>query len=101
MAQFDVLRPKNTSVFPLVVDVQADIHTKLVTRLVVPLAQRSRYAQPLTRLTPMVRLRDVEYVVLAPQMAAYPAAALGEVVGSIAQHRAVLIAALDFLIVGG
>jgi toxin CcdB len=100
MAQFDVLRPKNASQFPLVVDVQADIHARLIGRLVVPMAPRSRYAQPLTRLTPVVKVRDVDYVVLVPQMAAYPAAALGEVVGSIAQHRAVLIAALDFLIVG-
>jgi toxin CcdB len=100
MAQFDVLRPKNASQFPLVVDVQADIHAKLVTRLVVPLAQRSRYAQPLTRLTPLVKVRNVEYVVLVPQLAAYPAAALGEVAGSLAQQRAILIAALDFLIVG-
>jgi len=100
MAQFDVLRPKNTSTFPLVVDVQADLHARLVSRLVIPMAPRSRYTQPLTRLTPLVRVRDVDYVVVVPQMASYPAAALGELVGSVAQHRAVLIAALDFLVVG-
>jgi hypothetical protein len=100
MAQFDVLRTKSGGIYPLVVDIQADVHAKLVTRIVVPMTMRSRYAQPVTRLTPTVTVRDGEYVVLFPQMAAVPNASLGEVVSSLSAQRAVLIAALDLLITG-
>ncbi|TMQ09646.1 MAG: plasmid maintenance protein CcdB [Deltaproteobacteria bacterium] len=100
MAQFDVFRIKSGGIYPLVVDVQADVHTKLVTRIVVPMALRSRYAQPASRLTPTVKVRDAEYVVLFPLMAAVPHASLGEVVGSLAPHRGALISALDLLITG-
>jgi hypothetical protein len=51
MAQFDVLRTKAGSVYPLVVDIQSEVHAKLVTRVVVPMAARARYVQPVTRLT--------------------------------------------------
>lgn len=100
MAQFDVLRTKGAAIYPLVVDIQADVHAKLVTRIVIPMAARTRYAQPVTRLTPTVRVRDGDYVVLFPLMAAVPSASLGEIVGSLVAHRAILIGALDLLITG-
>ena len=99
MPQFDVLRTKNPT-YPLVVDVQADLHAKLATRVVVPMVLRTRYAQPATRLTPVIEVRGNDYVLLFPQMAAVPKQALGAVVGSLAAERTVLIAALDLLITG-
>ena len=100
MAQFDVLRTKGSAIYPLVVDVQADLHTKLATRVVVPLVSRARYALPATRLTPTVKVRDDEYVILFPLIAAVPTSALGVLVASLAPQRAILIAALDLLITG-
>jgi toxin CcdB len=100
MAQFDVLRTKAGAVYPLAVDIQADLHGKLVTRIVVPMVLRSRYAQPTTRLTPIVAVRDTDYVAVFPLLAAVPRSSLGEVVGSLAPERAALIAALDLLITG-
>jgi len=101
MAQLDVLRNPRGGTYPLVVDVQADLHDRLTTRVVVPLTPRSRYAaQPITRLQPLVKVRGDEYVVVVPMIAAVPRASLGEVVGSLASHRAALIAALDLLITG-
>jgi len=87
--------------YPLVVDIQADVHAKLATRIVVPMVTRARYTQPATRLTPILKVRDEDYVLLFPLMAAIPNAALGEIVGSFAAQRATLIAALDLLITGG
>ena len=100
MAQFDVHRTRAAATYPLVVDVQADVHAKLVTRLVAPMVTRARYTQPATRLTPVVRVRDADYVILFPLAAAVPTASLGEVVASLAFQRGGLIAALDLLITG-
>jgi len=101
MAQFDVLKNPRGGAYPLVVDVQAELHGRLATRVVVPLTPRSRYsAQPITRLQPLVKVRGEEYVVVVPMIAAVPKASLGEVVGSLASQRAALIGALDLLITG-
>ena len=100
MPQFDVFRTRSATVYPFVVDIQADVHGKLATRIVVPMVTRARYAQPATRLTPIVRVRDDDYILLFPLMAAVPTASLGEIVGSLVAQRATLIAALDLLITG-
>jgi toxin CcdB len=100
MAQFDVLRTKTGAGYPLVVDMQADLHARLITRIVVPMMQRSRYTVPATRLTPIVSVRNVDYVALFPLLAAVPQASLGETVGSLAAQRGALIAALDLLVTG-
>ena len=100
MAHLDVHRARAAATYPFVVDVQGDIHAKLGSRLVAPMIVRSRYTQPLTRLTPTVTVRDAEYVVLMPALAAVPTSSLGEIVGSLASHRNALIAAVDLLITG-
>jgi toxin CcdB len=101
MAQFDVLKNVRGGAYPLVVDVQDDLHRRLATRVVVPLTPRSRYAaQPMTRLQPLVKVRGEEYVAVVPMLAAVPRTTLGEIVGSLASQRAALIGALDLLITG-
>ena len=100
MAHFDVHRARAAAIYPFVVDVQADIHAKLAVRLVAPMIARSRYTQPLTRLTPAFMVRDAEYVVLVPLLASVPSSSLGEIVGSLASHRSALIAAIDLLVTG-
>jgi toxin CcdB len=100
MPQFDVLRTRGAAIYPFVVDIQADVHATLATRIVVPMVTRARYTLPATRLTPIVKLRDDDYVLLFPLMAAVPNASLGEIVGSLAAQRAALVAALDLLITG-
>jgi toxin CcdB len=100
MPQFDVFRTRGAGIYPFVVDVQADVHSKLATRIVVPLVPRARYTQPATRMTPIMKVGDHDHVVLFPLMAAVPTASLGEIVGSLAAQRATLLAALDLLITG-
>jgi len=101
MAQFDVLRNPRGGAYPLVVNVQAELHERLATRVVVPLTPRARYAaQPITRLQPLVKVRGEEYVAVVPMIAAVPKASLGERVGTLASRRADLIAALDLLVTG-
>lgn len=101
MPQFDVFRNPRGGIYPLVLDVQADLHAKLATRVVVPLVARGKYAgQPLTRLTPVLKVRGDDYVVVFPLLAAVSRLSVGELVGSLASQRAALIAALDLLITG-
>jgi toxin CcdB len=101
MAQFDVYRNPKGGIFPLLVDVQADLLSQLATRVVVPLATVRRYgAKPITRLNPTARLGGVEYVLVFQELAAIPKSALGERVGTLAQRRAELTAAVDLLFTG-
>ncbi|CAN5921803.1 hypothetical protein BH11MYX3_BH11MYX3_33300 [soil metagenome] len=101
MAQFDVHKSPRGGVYPLVVDLQSDLHATLATRVVVPLVMRRKYGGPqVTRLTPSVNVGDDEYVAVFPLMAAVPTSALGAALTTIERQRAVLIAALDLLITG-
>lgn len=100
MPQFDVYKTRNSTIYPLVVDVQADVHARLGSRVVIPMVLRTRYALPVSRLTPQVTIRDDDYVVLIPQLAAIPRTELGAIVGSLATQRASLVAALDLLVTG-
>jgi toxin CcdB len=62
MAQFDLFRNVRGGMFPLLVDVQADLLSELATRVVVPLVPAQRWrAKPLTRLNPTSIVRGVEY----------------------------------------
>jgi toxin CcdB len=101
MPQFDVFRNTRGGTFPLVVDVQAELHASLISRIVVPLIPRTRSpARPITRLNPVITIGGSAYVLLFPLMASVPRTSLGELVGTLAAHRATLIAALDLLITG-
>jgi len=101
MAQFDVFRNARGGMFPLVVDVQADLHASLASRVVVPLILRGRAAaRPITRLNPVITLGGAAYVAVFPMMASVLRTSLGEPVGSLAAHRATLIGALDLLLTG-
>ncbi len=101
MAQFDVHKDRKGKVYPLLLDVQADLLTHLDTRVVVPLALKRTYrAKPMRILNPTVLVRNVEYVAVFQEIAAIAVSEVGEVVASVASQRSAVIAALDFLLTG-
>ncbi|MCW5889774.1 MAG: CcdB family protein [bacterium] len=101
MAQFDVFRNPRGGTFPLLLDVQSELLSELATRVVVPLAPVRQWpATPLTRLNPMARLRQVDYVLVFQELAAIPKAALGPTVGSLRARRDDIVGALDLLFTG-
>jgi toxin CcdB len=101
MAQFDVFRNPRGGQFPLLLDIQAELLSQLATRVVVPMARLKRHgAKPMTRLNPTAMVGGVEYVLVFQEVAAIPSAALGDRVGSLAQRRVDLVAAIDFLFTG-
>lgn len=104
MAQFAVYRnrnPKSKTDIPYLLDVQSDLLSELGTRVVVPLFEKKALGiKPLTKLTPEFEVDGKTCVLMIPQLAGIPTKELGEPVGDLAQHRTVIIAALDLLITG-
>jgi toxin CcdB len=101
MAQFDLHRNPRRGAFPLLLDVQSDLLARLETRVVVPLMTVRRYgAKPITRLNPLATIDGVSYVMLFQELAAVPPDAVGPKVGSLADRRTELVAALDLLFTG-
>ncbi len=104
MAQFTVYRNKSQrtkSTFPLLVDVQSDLLEPLLTRVVIPLGKASALGKkPLINLTPPVVFDGDHYVLMTPQLAGVARSDLGAPVGSLAEQRQMILAALDFLLTG-
>lgn len=104
MAQFDVHRngnPGSADEFPLLLDVQADLHDGLRTRLVVPLARLDRKSGPIIKdLMPLLTVAGVEYAMITPQAAGIATRLLGERVDNLSARRQDIIAALDLLLTG-
>jgi toxin CcdB len=101
MAQFDFYKNPRGGSYPLLLDVQADVLSRLATRAVVPLMSLKRYgAKPITRLNPIAKIAAVDYVLLVQELSAMPASALVSKHGSLAARRADIVAALDLLLTG-
>jgi toxin CcdB len=101
MAQFDVHADRKAKLYPLLLDVQADLLADLDTRTVVPMAPKRRYpVTPIRRLNPTFVIEGVEYVAIFQELAAIPARELGELRGSLARQRAAIVGALDLLFTG-
>lgn len=101
MAQFDIYRTPRPGPFTLLLDVQATLLSSLATRVVAPMAKRKSYgAPPITQLNPTVKIAGVEYVIVFQELAAVPAAELGEALGSLKARKDELVRALDLLFTG-
>lgn len=102
MAQFDVYRnpdPATSREIPYVLDIQYDLFTHLATRLVAPLEDAAG-AQPMQRLNPVFTVENRPVVMATADLAALHIGELGDRVGSLADRRDEIIAAIDFLITG-
>ncbi len=104
MAQFDVFKNRNTStrkIYPLLLDVQHPVLDSLSTRIVIPLARtRTHPSLSMEVLAPVVQFDEEIFVLMTPQISAIPARSLQEPVGSLAECRTEIIAALDFAFTG-
>jgi toxin CcdB len=104
MAQFDVYQNKNSrskAMYPLLVDVQAELLDELQTRVVIPLTKLPALVRtPIGGLVPTVKVSNTNYLLLTPELAGVPVSSLGKAVANILGQRLVIIAALDLLITG-
>jgi toxin CcdB len=104
VAQFTVYRNKSQrtkSTFPFLVDVQSDLLEQLQTRVVIPLTKTSAIAKkPMSNLMPILKFDGETYVLMTPQLAGVAQTDLGAPTGSLAEQRQVIVAAIDFLLMG-
>jgi toxin CcdB len=103
MAQFDVFVnpiPGARRVYPYVAVLQSDLASTGRERIVAPLAPKARLTGTVGRMTPHVRVANVDHVLLIPSMAAIAAADLRESRGQLLAYRDAIVAALDYLFLG-
>lgn len=104
MGQFWVYRnenPRTNEIYPLLVDVQAELLQDLKTRAVIPLAKSDELTDfPLMYLTPSVTFVDESYVLMTPLLAGVAVTELGSHLGSIVNQERVITTALSFLFEG-
>src|SRR5262245_19896273 len=102
MAQFDVYRnpsERTRRAMPLLLVVQHDSVSESSSVMVIPFAAPLKISSS-SRLYPVFKVGQKEYMLLTPDMASMPRAALKEPVASLAQERNRIIAALDLLFAG-
>ncbi len=102
MAQFDVYRNTNRATndaIPYLIDVQTDLLDVLKTRVVIPL-ERCNNNKPVQTLSPVFTVEDTPVMMCTPELAGIYAKHLGEHVGSLAEYRQEIMAALDLLFSG-
>lgn len=104
MARFDVYANPggHASTTPYLLDVQSNLLDGLDSRMVVPLRSLDHFPQVKLsmRLTPVLRINDMDYLLETPKMAAVPQRILKTAVASLAHEQAQITAALDFLFQG-
>lgn len=83
-----------------VVDVQAELLSRLATRMVVPLVPVSDAPAPISDLNPIVNIDGVSHVLLTQALASIPVGELRKPVCSIDSHHDTITRALDVLFVG-
>lgn len=103
MSQYDVfdnpiLRARQA--FPFVVVLQSEWADTGRDRIVAPLVPRARMPGVVGRLTPVVKVRRVDHVLLVPRMTAVTAADLNGVRDDLSAFRDHIVAAIDFLFLG-
>jgi hypothetical protein len=103
VAQFDVFVnpvPQARRAYPYVAVLQSDLAETGLERIVAPLVPKARLPGTMGRLTPHVRISDIEHVLLVPGLAAIAARDLRELRGHLGAHRETIVAALDYLFLG-
>ncbi|WP_147127616.1 CcdB family protein [Shimia ponticola] len=97
MAQYDVYDLTGVG---LVVDVQSDLLDPLTTAVVMPFMARDAAPTPARRLNPVIEFEGQERVLVPQFMAAVQRSALQGPVGTVAEHRDDITAALDMVFHG-
>ena len=103
MAQLDVYENPNPATqeeIPYLLDVQTGLLEGLASRVVVPLIKASAMGKAAQHLNPRFTVGQSEVIMSTAELAGIPTRLLGHKVGSLADRRNEIIAALDFLFSG-
>jgi len=97
---FDNPIPRAKGAFPFVTVLQSELADTGRERMVAPLVPRAHMPGVSGRLTPIVKVCDVEHVLLVPRMTPVEIADLDGVKDHLTPYRNEIVAALDFLFLG-
>ena len=103
MRQYDVFDnpiPRARPAFPFVVILQSELADTGRDRIVAPLVPRARMPGVAGRLTPIVKVRGIDHVLVVPRMTTVAAADLHGVRDQLTPYRDNIVAAIDFLFLG-
>lgn len=103
MSQYDVFDnpiARARQAFPFVAILQSDLADTGRDRIVAPLVPRTRMPGVTGRLTPVVKVRRVDHVLLVPRMTAVSAADLRAHKDQLASYRDEIVSAVDLLFLG-
>lgn len=103
MAQFDVYEnqnPETKEAIPYLLDLQADLLDNLTTRVVAPLVTVAAMGKAAKYLNPQFNIHQTALIMSTAELAGVSLHVLGDKVCSLKEHRAEIIAALDFLFTG-
>lgn len=93
--------PRTKRQYPYLLDIQSDLLSELKTTIVIPLTP-SKIAEPisLTRLNPGITLDGECFTAMTQDMAGIERKRLGTKAYDLNEHRADIIAAVDFVLSG-
>ena len=98
MSRFDLYR--GTGAIDYYLDVQADFHQHLQTRMVIPLVAARMIINPTRGLHVAMTIKNHSYYLVAPMMGAVPKHILGRPVANLEEQSYNVTAAIDFLFQG-
>ena len=104
MSQFIIysnLNKSSNQEFPYLLDIQSPLLSELETRLVIPLVlQSSAKYKSFSKLTPVINIKNKQFLMLTPQMAGISRHDIGIEILDISSMRFEIISAIDILITG-
>lgn len=103
MSQYGVFNnpvPQARRAFPFVAILQSELANTGRDRMVAPLVPRTRMTGTVGKLTPVVKVANVEHVLLVPRMTALAATDLRTTIDQLTAYRSDIVAALDYLFLG-
>jgi CcdB protein. len=104
MSQYHIyenLNPNSKQAYPYLIDVQTTLLTDLETRIVIPVALKSKFGKGIIKnLNPIITINKKEYVIITQQIAGIPSKQLGSSVYDCLALRQEILSAIDFLITG-
>ena len=98
---YENLNPNSRQTYPYLIDVQTTLLTDLETRVVIPVALKSKFGKGIIKnLNPIITINKKEYVIITQQISGIPSRQLGSSVCDCLSLRQDILSAIDFLITG-
>jgi toxin CcdB len=86
--------------YPLLLDIQSNLIEELTSTIVIPLALKRSIGRVIAKLTPVLQIDGVDYVLLTQQISGLDRGGLGRQVADLSIYRYEIITAIDFVISG-